>query len=694
MSVMLCKISFKNMRRSIRDYAIYFFTLALGVAIFYTFNAIGTQAAALKMNESQLEILSLLKDILSGVSVFVAIILALLIIYASRFLMKRRNREFALYMLLGLGKGRISFILLTETIIIGIGSLLVGLLIGVGISQFMSAFVASMFEADMSAFTFTISSEAIVKTIVFFAIMYLVVMIFNSTAVTRMKLIDLIRSGKRSEIVKIGNPFISTIIFLVAAGALGYAYYIVSFDYYELTKNKLILTIVLGGVSTFLIFFSVSNFFLKIFTCFKKSRYKGLNTFTFRQLSSKVNTMIVSNTVISLMLFISICAFSYAFTIKGILAKNINLLCPADAQIDVCLYTLEGNEYKPCFADIEKLYAETGLDISEGFKDVVHFATYEDATFNISAFFGSNLEEVKKNFPYLDYTAPESIVKLSDYNRLMTLYGKEHLSLDKDEFIPVCNYLSSKELRNRQLESNNRINVFGRELTAAYPTCVDGFIELSATMSCTGIFVVDDDVVDEAFKYHDYFIGNFDARTKSGYKEVEAGIRENFETAKENYKDLLNREYENTPVVYISLLTKSDLHSDSVGISAILTFLGLYMGLVFLLESGAVLSLKSLSECVDSLPRYDMLRKLGADERSITGSLFVQLGIYFLLPLLLAIIHSIFGLKFGANLFGSQTGDMNIGSTLALTTLVLLLIYGAYFLITFLNSKYIIKDRL
>ncbi len=694
MSVMLCKISFKNIRRSIRDYAIYFFTLALGVAIFYTFNAIGTQAAALILSESQLEIVSLLNSLLSGVSVFVAIVLALLIIYAGRFLMKRRNREFALYMLLGLGKGQISGILLTETIIIGIGSLAVGLLIGVGVSQFMSAFVASMFEADMSALTFTVSSEAIVKTVVFFAIIYLVVMIFNSTAVTRMKLIDLIRSGKRSETVKIRSPLISTIIFLVAAAVLGYAYYLVAFDYYELTRNKLILAIVLGGVSTFLIFFSVSNFLLKIFTCFKKSRYRGLNTFTFRQLNSKINTMIVSITVISLMLFISLCAFSYAFTIKGILEKNNDLLCPADAQIDVYLYTLEDNEYKPCYVDNEKLYAEAGLNISEGFKDAVHFATYEDPDFNITTFFGSNLDEVKKNFPYLDYTAPEVIVKLSDYNRLMTLYDKEQLSLDKDEFIPVCNFLSSKELRNLQLESNNRINVFGRELTSEYPTCVDGFIELSTSMSCTGIFVVDDDVVDEAFKYHDYYIGNFDARTKSKYKEIETLVRENFETAKQNYNELLNKEYEAKPVVYITLLTKSELYSDSMGISAILTFLGLYIGLVFLLESGAVLSLKSLSECVDSLPRYDMLRKLGADERSITGSLFVQTGIYFLLPLLMAIIHSIFGLKFGANIFGSLTGDMSIVGTLFSTTLVLLLIYGAYFLITFLNSKYIIKDRL
>ena len=188
----LSKLSFRNMQRSVKDYAIYFFTLVIGVAIFYVFNAIGGQAAMMQVSSSRNDIVELLNTTIFGVSILVAIILAFLIVYASRFLMKRRNKEFALYMLLGMSKGKISAMLLTETVFIGIGSLLVGLAVGIGLSQLMSALVVNLFEADMSAYRLSISGKALLMTIIFFAVMYLIVMLFNSASVSKMKLIDLI----------------------------------------------------------------------------------------------------------------------------------------------------------------------------------------------------------------------------------------------------------------------------------------------------------------------------------------------------------------------------------------------------------------------------------------------------------------------------------------------------------------------
>ena len=132
---MLCKLSLRNIRRSMRDYAIYFFTLIIGVSVFYVFNAVGTQAAMIRMEQSKNEIVQALSTSIGALSVFVAVVLGLLIVYANRFLMKRRSREFALYLTLGMGKGKISAILLLETLLIGVGSLVIGLLIGVGLSS-------------------------------------------------------------------------------------------------------------------------------------------------------------------------------------------------------------------------------------------------------------------------------------------------------------------------------------------------------------------------------------------------------------------------------------------------------------------------------------------------------------------------------------------------------------------------------
>ena len=170
---MLWRLSVSNIRKSLRDYAVYFFTLIIGVSVFYLFNAIESQTTYLIVSEDTRDMIKIVNRMLSGVSVFVAVVLGLLIVYASRFLMKRRNREYALYLTLGMGKGEISAILLIETVMIGAGSLIVGMLIGIGLSQVTSAMVASLFDADMTIFKFTVSKGAIIKTVIYFGIMSL-----------------------------------------------------------------------------------------------------------------------------------------------------------------------------------------------------------------------------------------------------------------------------------------------------------------------------------------------------------------------------------------------------------------------------------------------------------------------------------------------------------------------------------------
>ena len=194
---MLFKLSLKNIKKSFKDYAIYFLTLVLGVAIFYVFNAMDSQQAMLELNDAEKEIIGLMNEFLGGVSIFVAIVLGFLIIYASRFLIKRRKKEFGIYLTLGMGKRDVSKILLMETFIIGIISLVAGLIIGIIASQFMSIVVANLFEADMSEFTFVFSKAAAIKTIFYYVIIYLIVMIFNVFAVTKYKLIDLLNASKK-----------------------------------------------------------------------------------------------------------------------------------------------------------------------------------------------------------------------------------------------------------------------------------------------------------------------------------------------------------------------------------------------------------------------------------------------------------------------------------------------------------------
>ena len=208
------------MKKSFKDYAIYFLTLVLGVAIFYMFNSLDSQQAMLDVSQSTREMIQLMIEMLNVVSVFIAIILGFLIVYANNFLINRRKREFGIYMTLGMGKWQISKIILLETILVGILSLAVGIFVGVFGSQFMSILVAKLFEADMTEFTFVFSKDACIKTCIYFTIMYVAVMLFNTFTISRYKLINLLTAIKKNEKVKIKNPVISIIIFILSATLL------------------------------------------------------------------------------------------------------------------------------------------------------------------------------------------------------------------------------------------------------------------------------------------------------------------------------------------------------------------------------------------------------------------------------------------------------------------------------------------
>ena len=330
---MLCRIALKNIKKSFRDYAIYFFTLVIGVSVFYVFNAIEDQTTFLIISNDRREMAEMLGTILSGLSIFVAAVLGLLIVYASRFLMKRRNKEFATYLLLGMGKGEIALIMFIETVIIGLVSLFIGLLIGTGLSQLMSAVVANLFEADMSSFKFIVSSGAIVKTILNFAMIYVVVIIFDTFMVGKTRLISLIQSARRGEKVRLKNPALCTVIFIAAAITLGYAYHMVlsrRLGIANMNMKELGIAIALGAVSTFFIFWSISGLLLRIVMLMRRTYFKRLNSFTVRQLSSSINTMVFSMSIICLLLF-----FTQRVSVEAFREDGINNCYPSSVTREV-----------------------------------------------------------------------------------------------------------------------------------------------------------------------------------------------------------------------------------------------------------------------------------------------------------------------------------------------------------------------
>lgn len=688
---MLFKLSIKNMRKTIKDFAIYFLTLVLGVAIFYMFNSLDSQEAMMQVSSSTRELIKLMITMLGFVSVFVAVILGLLIVYANNFLINRRKKEFGTYMMLGMSKGQISRILLIETIFVGIISLIVGLVIGIFASQFMSVLVGKLFAADMSKFEFVFSKDACIKTCIYFAVMYIAVMIFNTFTISRYKLINLLNASKKNEQIKIKNLWVCILVFIIGVVILGYAYYKVTGGVNELSTADTILPIILMGiVGTILVFWSVSGFILKLVQLRKNIYLKDVNMFVLRQLHNKINTTVVSMSIICLMLFMTITILSSALSLNNTMRKDLEDTTPVDINLYKTANLPENEKMsKAQIEDSRKTMLQTlednGFDMTK-LKDVVEIPVYATNELTWRDTLSPVYDEVKQQFPNLLYETAEEIVKVSDYNKVARLYGNTEYQLKDDEYIILCDFDNMKNLRNKALKADSTITIAGKEYKSKYDECQNGYIYMAGSHINNGIILVPDSCnLTEDMKEETFLAANYNATTEEEKEEIEKICTG--ETVSDFSKNLNEKD------ITIDGMTKIAIIESSLGVSTIVLFIAIYLGIIFLIASSAILALKQLTESSDNKQRYAILRKIGADEKMINEALFKQIGIFFLMPLVLAIIHSIFGIQFVMTIMSVLADAKELLPSAIATAVIIGVIYGAYFMATYLGSKNIIKEE-
>ena len=660
--MMLFKLSLKNVKKSFSNYAIYFFTLILGISIFYIFNALETQTIMLSLSKSLHEIISMMNNIIAGLSVFVSIILGFLIIYANQLLIKRRKKEFAVYMILGMSKKQISKILLGETITIGFISLMIGLIMGIGLSQIMSIIVANLFEANMNEFVFIFSKSACIKTIIYFGIMYISVILLNTFKINKCKLIDLLYADKKSVKTKIKNPIICVLVFIFSICLLAYAYYNVTIGAANLKDQfSVLLQMFYGATATYLIFWSLSNLLLKIMMLLKNIYFKNLNSFTLKEISSKLNTTVLSTTIICLMLFVTICILSTSFAINNSINTQIDYFTPVDLQIDI-----NGNK------SISEYLSKQNIDIKHDLKNILEFKTYTTDQLKIKDTFGSVYNEAREDF----LNSTEIIIKLSDYNKLARLYNLQEYDL-KNEYIVVCDFERIKENRNKSLKNKPEIVIGDKKYSSKYDQCMDGFLSMSGGEMNFGFYILPDQAVNDFNISSSYLVANYNVMNENDYNQM----------ILEKLNNLKNEDG--------NVNTRLDIYNGTIGITTMIIFISLYLGIVFLIASAAIIALKELSQNIDNKEKYRLLRKLGTSDKDINHSLFIQILIYFVSPLILAIIHSFFGLQVCKNMLASTTNPLtgNITNSILLTAVILILIYGGYFLFTYYCSKNFIKEE-
>lgn len=722
---MLCKLAWGNVRRAGRDYLVYLLTLTLGVTVFYAFNTISMQVDIAGIDEEGLA--QVMGSMLGDLTYFLAGVMAFLMVYANNFIMKRRKKEFGLYQVLGMGRGRVATIMALETVIVSVVAFVAGIVLGVGLSQLMTFFTASLFKTQIANFHFFFSMHAFNLTLACMLVMFVLTLLLNLRAVRRTKLIELMGAERRNESIKTRNPWIAIAIFAVGAVLVGVAYYRLLRDGFPLTAtdsklqeamNQFGITTAMVTVGTFALFWGLSGMLIKLLQSLRGVYWRGLNMFTVRQLAAKVNTVCFSMGVIAMLLFLAITSVTCGMSIANVMNENLERYNPVDVSQTYVYYTPDTLDYykgykgyvNPSEAD-RMVLADTTVDLYPAWHGKGKSANNNDETgkkVDIADVAGEHVQIDS----YLSYpfggsnpsVTPSEMCKImgeklpkafggsnadtmglfvtpaSQYNKLRQMMGEEPVHIGRDQYLLTCDMGGELvDLYTKYMAGGHTLTLGGHELKPATDKSDEdtAAIANSAMGSNPGTVVVADELLSQLNlqPYSSSLLVNY----KQGMDTTEAD-----ESIKNTVLDNLLVDGKE-PGSWGIFITRSEMYTQAAQMNGMISYLAIYIGFVLVVACAAILSIQQLSNVADGSRSYRVLAQIGCDDRQIRHSVMAQQAVFFLFPLAVGLAHSFVALKVIIEMV-SIFGNMSIGGTVGLTCAIFLAAYGGYFLVTYLMS--------
>lgn len=722
---MLCKLAWGNVRRPGRDYLVYLLTLTLGVTVFYAFNTISMQVDIAGIDEEGLA--QVMGSMLGDLTYFLAGVMAFLMVYANNFIMKRRKKEFGLYQVLGMGRGRVATIMALETVIVSVVAFVAGIVLGVGLSQLMTLFTASLFKTQIANFHFFFSVHAFNLTLACMLVMFVLTLLLNLRAVRRTKLIELMGAERRNESIKTRNPWIAIAIFAVGVVLVGVAYYRLLRDGFPLTAtdsklqeamNQFGITTAMVTVGTFALFWGLSGMLIKLLQSLRGVYWRGLNMFTVRQLAAKVNTVCFSMGVIAMLLFLAITSVTCGMSIANVMNENLERYNPVDVSQTYVYYTPDTLDYykgykgyvNPSEAD-RMVLADTTVDLYPAWHGKGKSADNNDETgkkVDIADVAGEHVQIDS----YLSYpfggsnpsVTPSEMCKImgeklpkafggsnadtmglfvtpaSQYNKLRQMMGEEPVHIGHDQYLLTCDMGGELvDLYTKYMAGGHALTLGGHTLKPATDKSDEdtAAIANSAMGSNPGTVVVADELLSQLNlqPYSSSLLVNY----KQGMDTTEAD-----ESIKNTVLDNLLVDGKE-PGSWGIFITRSEMYTQAAQMNGLISYLAIYIGFVLVVACAAILSIQQLSNVADGSRSYRVLAQIGCDDRQIRHSVMAQQAVFFLFPLAVGLAHSFVALKVIIEL-ASIFGNMSIGGTVGLTCAIFLAAYGGYFLVTYLMS--------
>lgn len=721
---MLCKLAWGNVRRAGKDYLVYLLTLTLAVTVFYAFNTISIQVDFVSMEEG---LSQLLGGIFSGLTFFLAAIMGFLMVYANGFIVKRRKKEFGLYQVLGMSRGQVARVMALETAIVSGAALVLGIALGVGFSQLMTFFTASIFKTQIADFHFFFSMQALSLTVGCLFVIFLVTLAFNLLVVGRTKIIDLMSASRQNEAIKTRSPLLSAVVFVLGTVLIGVAYFRLLRDGMPVdtpvgemdeAMNQFALTTGIVVVGTILFFFGLSGFLLKALQGAKGLYWRGLNMFTLRQLSAKVNTVSFSMAMIAMILFLAITSVTSGMSIANVMNTSVERNNPADYS-RVVIYYGERTLANSQDSDHPMAIAEKPFDIVEASgNDEVNAELPNAEPYDLDGILGERVQvEAYDSTPRgetepvislnqlceaVDMPLPvgtESsnsnvlglqVMKESDYNRYRAFRGLGAVDLGLDGYLLTSDMGETvNKVYDAAMAEGVVLDIAGVKL---HP-CADEVDEGASTFtnstmgSNSGTVIVPDYLVEKAGLplYTSYLLGNY--RKGLSYEETEGYVRE-----PRMWSELLDANG-NEVALWGMDYTRIEAFESTNTMNGLISYLAIYIGFVLVIACAAILTIQHLSGVSDSAKNCRILSELGTSRHEIMRSMLAQQAVFFLFPLVVGVAHSLVALHVVIEIV-ALFGGISIGMTVAATCAIFLLCYGGYFAVTYFMSKGIVSDAI
>ena len=621
---MYAQLAKTNIRKAIKDYLIYFITITICVSLFYAITSLSSSSYELITEESYN--FRNLKLILQYSTYVITAILILLVAYVNKYMIGRRKREFATYVLLGAEQNSISMMFFIETIVVGVLAIIAGIFVGTLFSQAITAMVLISAKQEV-VFSIKLYLDTVAITFIFFISMFCIIGLYNIIALRKIKLIDMLNAHKqvefqfkRSKKVYI-SIFVVSIIMYIISGSYTVKLINSEIDYSVKLLIYIGISLITFIIGTYALFYSISYIMICIKNKWVNFKYEGTNLFLIGSIVSKVKTAPILMATISITFLGAMISFIMTLVMSQWAMGYLDMRVPYDIDIR--------NNYSTNFlakSNIDDIKVLPKLDYSE----IVEYLNNNGAVIESYC-------QVEKYI--ISYDESTLAIKLSDFNKLRAMLGYNEIELKNNEFTTQWHNAASDEVVNDYVVKNSNLNINGITYNISQDSSYKDSIGEGFYSNSDNIIILPDRVCDNLDFIETNFVANIENKMK--YEEANE-FRQNYiyEWFRNNNSKFVTK-YSNENDITDSVI---DIRIKSLEINNILTttlamrILGVYLGIVLLMISLTILSLSQLTESIEHKDRFNVLGKLGVEEDQINKIILKQISIYFIVPIAIAMI--------------------------------------------------------